>query len=70
MAKTKKKEHPTRKQELDPNVAAAVEEMQRVLQTPVRIRMQRKKWTGTLEIDYSSQEELTALGDRILGEGM
>ena len=70
VAKTKKKEHPTRKQELDPNVAAAVEEMQRVLQTPVRIRMRRKKWTGTLEIDYSSQEELTALGDRILGEGM
>jgi ParB family chromosome partitioning protein len=41
----------------DPNVRAAVEELERALGTRVRIR-ERGKNKGCLEIDYSSPEEL------------
>ena len=51
---------------LDPNVAAAIEELERVLQAPVRLRQRGKK--GCLEIDYSSPEQLAAIYDRIVGE--
>ncbi len=52
---------------VDPNVAAAVEELERVLQAPVRLR-QRTGEKGCLEIAYSSQEQLSAIYDRIVGE--
>ena len=51
---------------LDPNVAAAIDELERVLQAPVRLRQRGKK--GRLEIDYSSPEQLAAIYDRIVGE--
>ena len=50
---------------LDPNVAAAIEELERVLQAPVRLKQRGKK--GRLEIDYSSPEQLAAIYDRIVG---
>ncbi len=51
--------------EVDPNVAAAIEELERVLQAPVRLR-QRGTESGYLEIAYSSQDELSAIYDRIV----
>ena len=50
---------------LDPNVAAAIEELERGLQAPVRLKQRGKK--GRLEIDYSSPEQLAAIYDRIVG---
>ena len=50
---------------LDPNVAAAIEELERVLQAPVRLKRRGKR--GRLEIDYSSPEQLAAIYDRIVG---
>ena len=54
------------KQPVDPNVSAAIETLERVLQAPVRIRQRGKK--GRLEISYSSEQELAAIYDRIVGE--
>ncbi len=53
-------------QALDPNVAAAVEDLERVLQAPVRLRGHGRK--GRIEIAYSSADELEAIYDRIVGE--
>lgn len=58
----KKKEDPP----VDPNVAAALGTLERVLQAPVRIRRRGKK--GRLEISFSSDEDLAAIYDRILGD--
>ena len=52
---------------VDPNVAAAIEELERVLQAPVRLRQSTGE-KGCLEIAYSSQEQLAAIYDRIVGE--
>ena len=52
---------------IDPNVAAAMEELERALQAPVRLR-QSSAEKGCLEIAYSSQEQLAAIYDRIVGE--
>ena len=52
-------------EKLDPNVAAAIEELERVLQAPVRLKQRGKR--GRLEIDYSSPEQLAAIYDRIVG---
>ena len=57
---------PRNRRTVDPNVAAAIEELERVLQTPVRLR-QRSAEKGCLEIAYSSQDELAAIYDRIVG---
>ena len=51
---------------LDPNIAAAVEDLERVLQAPVRLRGHGRK--GRIEISYSSPAELEAIYDRIVGE--
>lgn len=58
----KKKEDPP----VDPNVAAALGTLERVLQAPVRIRRRGKK--GRLEISFSSDEGLAAIYDRIVGD--
>jgi len=50
---------------LDPNVGAAIEELERVLQAPVRLKQRGKG--GRVEIDYSSPEQLAAIYDRIVG---
>ena len=60
---TAKKRRP---QVLDPNVAAAIEDLERVLQAPVRLRGHGRK--GRIEIAYSSPAELEAIYDRIVGE--
>ena len=54
------------KTHVDPNVTAAIENLERVLQAPVRLRQRGTK--GRLEISYSSQDELAAIYDRIVGE--
>ena len=51
---------------VDPNVAAALGTLERVLQAPVRIRRRGKK--GRLEISFSSDEDLAAIYDRIVGD--
>ncbi len=51
---------------LDPNVAAAIEELERVLQAPVRLRQRGNR--GRLEITFSSDEQLAAIYDRIVGD--
>ena len=58
----KKKENPP----VDPNVTAALGTLERVLQAPVRIRRRGKK--GCLEISFSSDEDLAASYDRIVGD--
>lgn len=59
--KKKKEERP-----VDPNVAAALDTLERVLQAPVRIRRRGKK--GRLEISFSSDDDLAAIYDRIVGD--
>ena len=56
------------KRELDPNVADAIEKLERFLQAPVRLRQRGKK--GRLEIAFSSQEQLAAIYDRIVGDSV
>ncbi len=63
LVKPKKKRPP---QVTDPNVAAALEKLEHVLQAPVKLRQRGKK--GRLEIFYSSEEQLAAIYDRIVGE--
>jgi ParB family chromosome partitioning protein len=50
----------------DPNVAAAVEELERVLQTRVRI-VELSEQRGKIEIEYFSQEELQRVFELIVG---
>jgi ParB family chromosome partitioning protein len=52
--------------QVDPNVKAALQEMQRVLGTRVRIMEKRKG--GKIEIEYYSQEDLDRIYDVIVGE--
>ncbi len=51
---------------VDPNVTAAVEELERVLQAPVRLRGTPEK--GRIEIAYRSADELSAIYDRVMGD--
>jgi ParB family chromosome partitioning protein len=51
----------------DPNVKAALEEMQRALGTRVRI-VEKPKKGGRVEIDYYSQEDLDRIYTVIVGE--
>ena len=51
----------------DPNVKAAIEEMQRVLGTKVRI-VEKAKQKGRIEIDYYSAEDLDRIYTAIVGE--
>ncbi len=51
---------------IDPNVAAAIAKLERVLQAPVKLKQSGQR--GKLEISYSSQEQLAAIYDRIVGE--
>ncbi|HUI79347.1 MAG TPA: ParB/RepB/Spo0J family partition protein [Bryobacteraceae bacterium] len=51
----------------DPNVKAAVEEMERVLGTKVRI-IEKAKQKGRIEIEYYSAEDLDRIYGAIVGE--
>ncbi len=50
----------------DPNEVAALEDLERILQAPVRLRRRGKR--GHLEIAFSSEDELVAIYDRIAGQ--
>ncbi len=51
----------------DPNVKAAIQEMERVLGTKVRI-VERARQKGRIEIDYYSAEDLDRIYNAIVGE--
>jgi ParB family transcriptional regulator, chromosome partitioning protein len=53
--------------EADPNVKAAIQEMERVLGTKVRI-IEKAKQKGRIEIDYYSAEDLDRIYGAIVGE--
>jgi ParB family chromosome partitioning protein len=53
--------------DLDPNVKAAIQEMERVLGTRVRI-VEKAKQKGRIEIDYHSAEDLDRIYSAIVGE--
>jgi ParB family chromosome partitioning protein len=53
--------------QIDPNVKAAIKEMERVLGTRVRI-LEKGKKGGKIEIDYYSSEDLDRIYDAIMGE--
>jgi ParB family transcriptional regulator, chromosome partitioning protein len=53
--------------ETDPNVRAAIEEMERVLGTRVRI-IEKAKQKGRIEIDYYGAEDLDRIYSLIVGE--
>jgi ParB family transcriptional regulator, chromosome partitioning protein len=53
--------------ELDPNVKAAIQELERVLGTKVRI-VEKAKQKGRIEIDYYSAEDLDRIYGAIVGE--
>ena len=58
--------NPERKDPIDPNVAAAVEEMERALGTKVRLVPQGEN-KGQLEIEYYSAEDLDRIYEVIVG---
>jgi ParB family chromosome partitioning protein len=51
----------------DPNVRAAIQEMERILGTKVRI-VEKAKQKGRIEIDYYSTEDLDRIYTAIVGE--
>lgn len=51
---------------VDPNVAAAIEELERALGTPVAIHTRGRG--GRIEISYGSQDDLDRIYDHIVGE--
>ncbi len=53
--------------ETDPNVKAALDQMQRVLGTKVRI-VEKPKKGGRIEIEYYSQDDLDRIYSVIVGE--
>jgi ParB family chromosome partitioning protein len=53
--------------DMDPNVRAAVQEMERVLGTKVRIVGKAKK-RGKIEIEYYSQDDLDRIYEAIVGQ--
>jgi ParB family chromosome partitioning protein len=54
--------------QVDPNVKAAIQEMQRVLGTRVKI-VEKAKKGGKIEIEYYSTDDLNRIYDVIVGEG-
>jgi ParB family chromosome partitioning protein len=53
---------------IDPNVKAAIGDMERVLGTRVRI-MEKKKGKGTIEVEFYSEEDLDRIYSLIVGPG-
>jgi ParB family chromosome partitioning protein len=54
--------------DIDPNVKAAIQEMERVLGTKVRI-VEKAKQKGRIEIDYYSTDDLDRIYGAIVGDG-
>jgi len=65
MTETRKPKSPKEVQ-LDPNVKAAIQELERVLSTKVRI-VEKSNNTGKIEIDYYSSEDLDRIYSAIAG---
>jgi ParB family chromosome partitioning protein len=57
---------PTKEVRVDPNTKAAIEELERMLGTRVRI-VQRGEKSGRIEIEYYSIDELTRIYEQIVG---
>jgi ParB family chromosome partitioning protein len=53
--------------QIDPNVKAAIQELERALGTKVRIG-EKAKQKGRIEIDYYSAEDLDRIYSAIVGE--
>ena len=51
---------------IDPNVRAAIGDLERILGTRVRI-MEKKKGKGTIEVEYYSEEDLDRIYSLIVG---
>jgi ParB family chromosome partitioning protein len=54
---------------VDPNIRAALEELQRALGTRVVLRPKRGARPGLLAIEYYDEQQLIGLYDRLLGRG-
>jgi ParB family chromosome partitioning protein len=65
MSETREPKTPDEVQQ-DPNVRAAIEQLERVLGTKVRI-VQKSEQRGRIEIDYYSLEDLTRIHELIVG---
>jgi len=63
-APAKEEKQPVR---IDPNVQAAVEELERALGTRVRV-IEKNKERGKIEIEYFSQDDLDRIYQQIVGE--
>jgi ParB family transcriptional regulator, chromosome partitioning protein len=61
--------NPLEEVEVDPNVKAAIQEMQRALGTRVRIVEKPKQKGGRIEIEYYSAEDLDRIYGVIVGDG-
>jgi ParB family chromosome partitioning protein len=66
MMEGRKPKHPD-EVDTDPNVKAAIQEMERILGTKVRI-VEKAKQKGRIEIDYYSAEDLDRIYAAIVGE--
>ena len=66
MTETRKPKSP-KEVTLDPNVKAAIQELERVLSTKVRI-VEKSNHSGKIEIDYYSTEDLDRIYTAIAGE--
>jgi ParB family transcriptional regulator, chromosome partitioning protein len=65
MTETRKPKSPT-EVKLDPNVKAAIDELERVLSTKIRI-VEKSNNSGRIEIDYYSAEDLERIYSTITG---
>ena len=65
--KQRPREQKTSERSVDPNVAVALEEMERALGARVHI-VQRGLNSGRIEIEYHSQEDIDRIYSRIVGE--
>lgn len=54
-------------EKLDPNVKAAIEDLERILGTRVRI-IEKSNQRGKIEVDYFSQEDLQRIYELMVGE--
>ncbi|HWQ56132.1 MAG TPA: hypothetical protein VN442_20770, partial [Bryobacteraceae bacterium] len=67
MLETRQPKHVEEVQQ-DPNVKAAIQELERVLGTKVRI-VEKAKQRGRIEIEYYSSDDLDRIYSSIIGDG-
>ena len=59
---------PKKKPAADPNVAAAIDKLERSLGTPVAIQQRKRGKSGYIKIFYGTQDDLDRIYDMIVGE--